>query len=207
MSKIKNWTDQEIEILKSQYSFKDKEEVLHKLPGRTWEAIKLKARKFDLRPEITPDKLLSRFLRKINKNSKIFGRDGKSEHECWIWLGAYTRGNLGNYGLFWNGKNRIYAHRWAHEYFIGPIPAGYEVDHLCKNPNCVNPDHLEAVTRRENWLRAGSIGAINALKTHCKRGHEFTPENTYYIKSGGRMCRICKLMNERIWHKKKRLKI
>jgi hypothetical protein len=69
---------------------------------------------------------------------------------------------------------------------VGPIPEGLTIDHLCKNPGCVRPDHLEAVTMREN-IRRGSW----ASRTHCINGHEYTEENTYRMPSGYRDCRRC----------------
>jgi hypothetical protein len=65
-----------------------------------------------------------------------------------------------------------------------------KLDHLCRNPACVRPDHLEAVTARENTLRGIGPTAVNALKTHCVHGHEFTPENTR-MKGIRRVCREC----------------
>ncbi len=86
------------------------------------------------------------------------------------------------------------AHRVAYEMAVGPIPPKYEIDHLCRNPCCINPRHLEAVTKRVNVLRGLSFCAVNAALTHCKNGHEFTPENTrihVYPKETRRMCRAC----------------
>jgi len=77
----------------------------------------------------------------------------------------------------------------------GPIPPGFEPDHLCRNRRCINPAHLEPVTRREN-LRRG-IGEHRPGKTHCKRGHKFTVKNTYVTKAGFRNCRECHRLNER----------
>jgi hypothetical protein len=77
------------------------------------------------------------------------------------------------------------AHRFAYELLVGPIPAGLTLDHLCLNKACVRPDHLEPVSLTVNIRRA------NARRTHCKRGHAFTPENTYLDKIGARQCRKC----------------
>jgi hypothetical protein len=84
-----------------------------------------------------------------------------------------------------------YAHRVLYRLVNGPIPIGAEIDHLCRNRSCVNPDHLEAVSHRENLMRSPiAPAAINARKTHCKYGHEFTQTNTY-VSSGRRRCRLC----------------
>jgi len=84
------------------------------------------------------------------------------------------------------------VHRVAHELLIGAIPPGYQVDHLCFTRHCVNPFHLEAVTPMVNTMRSASPSRVNADKTHCDYGHEFTPENTYYRHDRtGRICRAC----------------
>ncbi len=107
---------------------------------------------------------------------------------CWEWNGAH---NGVGYSETWNGIRPVLAHRVAYEIYKGPIPAGLTLDHLCRNPGCVNPGHLEAVTHRENMLRGNTIGARNAAKTHCIRGHPFDVENTYINKTGQRVCRAC----------------
>lgn len=91
----------------------------------------------------------------------------------------------------------IYAHRWAYFVAYGAIPEGKELDHyVCSNKRCVFSLHLKAVTHRENSLRSSSPSAINAAKTHCRNGHEFTKENTWrwFNKETGqfvRQCRAC----------------
>lgn len=101
---------------------------------------------------------------------------------CWRWVGYCT---ADGYGRFWTGSTMAIAHRWSYEHFVGPIPSGFVIDHLCRNRACVNPAHLEAVTFNEN-VRRGA----RARQTHCKHGHEFTPENTY-LGCGARQCRTC----------------
>mgnify|MGYP001009386135 CR=1 FL=1 len=83
------------------------------------------------------------------------------------------------------------AHRVMYTAFVGPIPGGLQIDHLCRNRACVNPAHLEAVTSSENKRRGSSPAAINARKTRCNHGHLYTPENTYVTKLGSRACRTC----------------
>lgn len=109
---------------------------------------------------------------------------------CWQWTGAIS--DTG-YGSFSFGGRVGGAHRAAYQMFRGPIPRGLVLDHLCRNRGCVNPSHLEPVTQRENVIVRGFAPASIVVRTNrCKRGHEFTPENTYRRPdSGHRMCRAC----------------
>lgn len=86
------------------------------------------------------------------------------------------------------------AHRAVYEALVGPIPEGLELDHLCKNRLCVNPDHLEPVTHQENVKRGRAGYHRKPLQTHCKRNHPFDEENTYVTSSGKRQCRACKAL-------------
>lgn len=95
--------------------------------------------------------------------------------ECWVWRGP--RQNAG-YGHIGRGKKHL-IHRLTYEHFVGAIPAGLQIDHLCRVRLCCCPWHLEAVTQRENILRGEGITAVCARKTHCPRGHEFSADNTY----------------------------
>lgn len=108
---------------------------------------------------------------------------------CWEFQGVRIAKGYGKF--YYQGQLRN-AHRVAYELFKGQIPEGMQVDHFaCDNPPCCNPDHLRLVTARENLLRSDGRAAINAAKTHCAYGHEFTPENTYVRANGGRTCRAC----------------
>lgn len=113
---------------------------------------------------------------------------------CWEWTGSLTPKGYGTFMA--KGRKAYRAHRYAWIILVGEIPQAMTIDHICKNKRCVNPDHFELVTAEENTRRGGSASALNARKTHCKRGHEFTPENTYvqYNKGkAGRRCRECHL--------------
>lgn len=119
---------------------------------------------------------------------------------CWQWTGGLISTG---YGMFHPGHGEsALAHRWAYERYVGPIPDGMVVDHTChngescppgpcKHRRCVNPDHLEVVGIVENVNRSHNS---NIQKTHCPRGHEYTPENTrihVLSKGTGRSCREC----------------
>lgn len=108
---------------------------------------------------------------------------------CWRWKG-YLRRHDG-YGDFKVGRRSYLAHRISYEAFIGAIPSGFQLDHLCRNRWCVNPWHLEPVTNRENCLRGRSPTILIYLSGHCGAGHEMKGENVYVRPDGGRDCRAC----------------
>ena len=108
---------------------------------------------------------------------------------CWEWAGKHRPDG---YAILAADGEQIRAHRFSYERFVGPIPHGKEIDHLCRNRGCVKPSHLEAVTRQVNMLRGDTVAAKNAAKTHCANGHPYNARNTYIRKDHySRQCRIC----------------
>lgn len=133
---------------------------------------------------------MERFLANVDQNGPT---PSFAPHlgPCWLWK---LKPDNGRYGRFnWSRasvegvKERVRPHVAAYRLFVGEVPDGKELDHLCRVPMCCNPLHLEAVTHAENMARSA-----RAMQTHCKRGHEFTPENTYIVPTtGSRQCRAC----------------
>lgn len=124
--------------------------------------------------------------------SRLFSHCEIQPNGCWLWTGATERNG---YGLFTGPAGHpvakmTVAHRWSYYAMRGPIPDGMELDHLCNVRGCINPAHLEPVTKAENARRRSE------RQTHCKWGHEFTPENTR-IKAGTQNHRICRICHRR----------
>lgn len=133
------------------------------------------------------------------KEMKFWAKvDKRGSDECWEWTAS--RGPKG-YGKA-NYQGEWYSpHRFSYELHVGPIPDGLTIDHLCRNKGCVNPAHLEAVTNLENRRRAA------ALQTHCRKGHEFTPENTArHSVTNARVCRECQRTAGREWARRHYIK-
>lgn len=117
---------------------------------------------------------------------------------CWLWLGALTDEG---YGVM-RGCGQTRAHRVTYVLFVGDVPKGLHLDHLCRVRRCVNPDHLEPVTPLENQRRSPiSMATVNSSKTHCKHGHEFNEANTGIEQRTPtlaiRYCKACKRGRER----------
>lgn len=130
---------------------------------------------------------------------------------CWNWSGHPRDGGYSGFYITHRGALTRYAHRYAYEALVGPIPDGMVIDHLCRNRQCVNPAHLEPVTHKTNLMRGhGTLARINAQKTHCNYGHELSGENLRleHRAAGGvaRICRECKRRVDRNIKAHKRLK-
>lgn len=116
---------------------------------------------------------------------------------CIEWNGALDQDGYGRVGD-WE-----MAHRVAYESERGPIPAGLQIDHLCRNRRCVNTKHLEAVTRRENILRGIGPTAVNARKTQCDAGHALAGDNLRVSPNGRRECKECGRVRWRAYRARK----
>lgn len=137
-----------------------------------------------------------RFWLKVNKNGLI------SQHRpdlgpCWIWTACL---NSHGYGIFKLNKKVVASHRISYELLKGQIPEKLVIDHLCRNRDCVNPEHLEPKTRKQNTNAPGSLVFLNGrnekLKTHCPQKHEYTLYNTR-IFNGSRYCKECTKIYDR----------
>jgi hypothetical protein len=121
--------------------------------------------------------------------------------DCWLWTG-YVESN--GYGRVpFDGRSR-WAHRVVYQLLVGEIPQGLELDHLCRNPRCVNPSHLEPVTHAEN-MRRSPIGApqFHRTKTHCPQGHPYAGDNLVLFR-GMRYCRECQRRHKAAYKAKRR---
>ncbi|KKN16463.1 hypothetical protein LCGC14_0975720 [marine sediment metagenome] len=129
----------------------------------------------------------ARFWAKVDKSG-----------DCWRWCGYRSKQG---YGRLTVAQKNIYAHRFAYQLLVGPIPKGLQVDHLCLNPSCVNPGHMELVSSGRNTLRGFSPPANNARKTHCSLGHPYSGSNLLNWKGHGRGCRKCANEQQRAWRR------
>ena len=125
---------------------------------------------------------------------RFWSKVNESPTGCWIWTAAHTADGYANLKV--DGK-AIRAHRFAYQALVGSIPDGLDIDHLCRVRDCVNPCHMQPVTRRVNTLRGVGWTAQQAAKTHCIRGHEFNDQNTYLVRGRNRSCRKCNALSQR----------
>ena len=143
----------------------------------------------------------------VPEEERFLAMIDKTQTGCWEWRGYR---NQKGYGMFhpYQFRGNVFAHRWSYEKYVGDIPIGMVLDHLCENKSCANPEHLEPVTNAES-LRRGRVGQKNAerhrSKTHCRNGHEYSEENTGYIKrkKRGVLTRYCLICNNKRQEKHK----
>ena len=122
--------------------------------------------------------------------------------DCWEWTATRTKLGYGMFALYINPADTqttgVCAHRFAYESLVGPIPEGLVLDHLCRNPGCVNPDHLQPVTQAENHRRGIRWTPQKLNRTTCKHGHTFEGDNVGRHKDGARYCRTCSRVRTRL---------
>ncbi len=130
---------------------------------------------------------------------RILERIRIDENGCWRWLGTKLPGH--GYGTIGMGHaNKRGVHRVAYEAWVGPVPTGLVIDHLCRVRDCCNPEHLEAVTPSVNTMRGDTLPVRKAAMTACPQGHPYDAGNTVWRKdNNGRRCKVCR--NERERHR------
>lgn len=119
----------------------------------------------------------------INTADALIDKAYEDEFGCWIWEKGFT--NSGYAKATVNYKT-VLVHRFMYENLVGPIPEGMQLDHLCRDKRCINPDHLEPVTLQENMNRR------NSYVIECKHGHSLTRDNLYITPDGRRQCKTCR---------------
>jgi len=126
------------------------------------------------------DDVWNRFVLKIDVTSN-----------CWNWKAGKGAQGYGSLRVTDKYSTMIKAHRMSYEFFVGKIPKDKVIDHLCRNRSCVNPEHLEVVSSRENTLRGETLASKEAKQTSCIRGHELKGNNLAFRTDGKRACKTC----------------
>lgn len=137
------------------------------------------------------------FTKKISDVDRLMSHVRIEQNGCWTWTAAAMSGGYAvtSFGSRSNNSRKmVYAHRLMYELIKGKVPSDLQLDHLCRNRLCINPDHLEAVTARVNQIRGNTFAAQNIRKSHCKRGHPFDLLNTEFY-MGKRRCRECRWLD------------
>lgn len=135
--------------------------------------------------------------------SKVELKESGLITDCWEWTAC--KDNDG-YGRLYVSKNKnILPHRLSYELFNNKISKNKEIDHLCSNPSCVNPAHLESVTHKENLERSNNIGLHLKSKKECPKGHPYSGDNLTIDNAGSRRCRICRNSQSKIYRDIKQL--
>ena len=133
--------------------------------------------------------LLSRFLDKVSPEPNT---------GCWLWHGSCDGKGYGR--IAYEGRS-FPAHRASHILFKGPIPNGLQIDHLCRQPGCVNPEHIEAVTARVNNMRGDSVAVKASKATHCPQGHPYSGDNLgRRTTRNERFCKTCKRQQDKDYY-------
>ena len=136
---------------------------------------------------------------------RLLSKTQQSDDGCWVWTGATT--GRTNYGQTRLEGVKMTAHRAMWTVLVGPIGSGVELDHLCRNRLCVNPDHLEPVTPRTNWERGEAPSSVAQRTNTCKRGHPLSGDNLvpWQLENRGRrQCKACQRENQRRWKERNR---
>lgn len=158
----------------------------------------LDGRKMDTPLRLRGVPAADRFWQKVNKDGPI-PEYRPDLGPCWLWMAGRTNG----YGVFHSNPTAgqvVRAHRWLYEQTIGPVPAGWDLDHLCRVRHCVRPEHLEPVTRQENVARGMHPHSIAHQAGTCVKGHKVTAENVYFRRDrpGEWNCRVCRRERDRL---------
>ena len=146
--------------------------------------------------------MIKKMSAKSTAGDRVLNRVSRDDSTgCWVWLGCVQ---ANGYARMTIGGRTQYAHRVSYEAFVGPIPEGLFLDHLCRNTRCVNPAHLEPVTNRENNMRGVHPWVLASKASHCVRGHK-QPETGRHRTSG--ICIACIPIIKKAYRERKRARL